>query len=566
MAGGKETPRQKMIGMMYLVLTALLALNVSKSIIAAFVTLNDKLDASAEIIHHKSEGIYHGFDQKRAALKATKGDMKLLEKWQGKADELKAETAVIVGFILDECDAMITASEGKSWVEEKDEAGNTAKLKPLMEIGGMDNYDIPTQLFVGGNPKQPNQRGKDLIARIHEYRDKICVLMGTYEQGKKKWEFAAPSGPEGLGDALAKCNPEDTAKIRQFYEQMTIPEELPTHDAGSHTMMPWQSVTFDHAPIVAAAAMFTSIKLDIKNAESLASEYMLSKVEAPVFNFNKIEPLAFAKTGYINQGDSLTLNVMIAAYDSTETPKIKYGVDADTVPENWKEIQGSIPLSGASPGAHKVKGQIGVKEKGEIAWKPWEFTYNVGQPMGVVAQPEMRILYWGYNNVVEGTASGYDPSQIQLSGSGCSLSAKGNGQYIAKVSRGTRTAKISVTAEGANLGSFDFECRPMPKPEVTFGGAGMGGSLPYANAKATGNVRVAYDESVPLKGVKFDVLRGSVWVQGLMGTGGITSGGRLDGKAQSMIKQAKGKQVTVQVDVRGPDGVTSKRGASFTVK
>lgn len=95
MAGGKETPRQKMIGMMYLVLTALLALNVSKQIVAAFVTLNDKLDASATIINKKNEDTHAEFDKKRAALVATKGDMKLLEMWQGKATELKKETTLI---------------------------------------------------------------------------------------------------------------------------------------------------------------------------------------------------------------------------------------------------------------------------------------------------------------------------------------------------------------------------------------------------------------------------------------------------------------------------------------
>ena len=548
MAGGKETPRQKMIGMMYLVLTALLALNVSKQIIAAFVTLNNKLETSAEIIDNKSEANYGGFDQKAAALKATKGDTKLLDYWQKNAEELKSETAAIVGFILGECDAMIEESEGESWVEEKDEAGNIIKLRPLMEIGGMDNYDIPTHMFVGGNPESPNERGQTIVKKIHEYRDKVCSLMGTYNLGKKSFVFTPPSDPSGLSAALAKCNPEDTAKIAQFYKQVTIPDELPAHEEG---MMPWLSVTFDHAPIVAAAAMFTSVKLDIKNAESMASEYMLSKVEAPVFNFNKIEPLPFASTGYINQGDSLALSVMIAAYDSNEVSKIRYGVDADTAnTENWKEITGKIDLDGSSAGAHKVKGTIGVKEKGEISWKPWEFTYNVGQPMGVVAQPEMRILYWGYDNVVEGTASGYDPSQIQLSGSGCSLSAKGGGkgQYIAKVSRGTRTAKISVSAAGANLGAFEFECRPMPNAEVTFGGAHMGESLPYANAKATSNIRVAFDPSVPLKGVTFSVLRGNVYVSGLAGSGGISAGGQLDGKAKSMINQAKGKQVTIVCD------------------
>ena len=64
MAGGKETPRQKMIGMMYLVLTALLALNVSKEVIAAFVRINDKIDSSSQIIHQNSDNIYHLFDQK----------------------------------------------------------------------------------------------------------------------------------------------------------------------------------------------------------------------------------------------------------------------------------------------------------------------------------------------------------------------------------------------------------------------------------------------------------------------------------------------------------------------
>ncbi len=569
MSGGKETPRQKMIGMMYLVLTALLALNVSKQIVAAFVTLNDKLDASAEIINNKNEHTYFGFDQKRAALVATKGDMKLLELWEGKSHELKAETAIIVGYLLNECNDMIKMAEGVDWVEEKDEAGNITKLKPLMEINGMDNYDIPTNLFVGGNPSSPNQRGLDIRIRVHEYRNKVCGMMGTYKSGKNNWTFEAPEDASGLESAFKTANPEDTAKIAAYYHSLSLPEELEAHGQEKH--MPWPSVMFDHAPIVAAAAMFTSLKLDIKNAESMASEYMLSKVEAPVFNFNKIEPLAFAKTGYINQGDSLDLNVMIAAYDSTEKSKIKYGVDADTLPEKWIESTGTIGLYGSSPGLHKVKGQIGVKEKGEISWKNWEFNYTVGQPMGVVAQPEMRILYWGYNNVVEGTASGFDPSMVTLSGSGCSLSSKGNGQYIAKVSRGTRTAKISVSGRKADgtsvsLGAFDFECRPMPNATVYFGKTEMGGTAKYQAAKNQSGIRVGYDPSVPLKGVKFTISKGVVKVDGIAGTGKVNAGGKFDSKAKSLLKQSKGKGVTIIVDYKGPDGVGKKAGISFTVK
>src|SRR5690554_6645704 len=102
MAGGKETPRQKMIGMMYLVLTALLALNVSKEIIAAFVTINDKLEASGEVIYDATGNVYGAFDRKRAAIQAEKGDTKVIDLWQGKAENLNRRTKEIVHYILSE--------------------------------------------------------------------------------------------------------------------------------------------------------------------------------------------------------------------------------------------------------------------------------------------------------------------------------------------------------------------------------------------------------------------------------------------------------------------------------
>ena len=100
MAGGKETPRQKMIGMMYLVLTALLALNVTKEVVNAFVTINDKLDASASIINDKVQDDYNTFEQKKMSILAKKGDMQLYTVWKDKADVLGDEANKLVGFLL----------------------------------------------------------------------------------------------------------------------------------------------------------------------------------------------------------------------------------------------------------------------------------------------------------------------------------------------------------------------------------------------------------------------------------------------------------------------------------
>jgi gliding motility-associated protein GldM len=189
MAGGKETPRQKMIGMMYLVLTALLALNVSKQIVAAFITLNDKIDRSATSLDTRIDATYTLFDQKGATLRAEQSDLRIFELWNSKAENLKKSSSELVSFLLSECNEMIKVAEGKDWIEMKDESGNITKLKSLDEIENMDDYDIPTNMFVGGNPSAPNGRGVEIVTRIHQFRNEVANAMGTYYDGDNLGSF-----------------------------------------------------------------------------------------------------------------------------------------------------------------------------------------------------------------------------------------------------------------------------------------------------------------------------------------------------------------------------------------
>jgi hypothetical protein len=567
MAGGKETPRQKMIGMMYLVLTALLALNVSKEIIRAFVTINDKLDASGEIVKQSSGATYQLFQGKKAALVAQKSDTKMIDFWMAKADQLKARTNTTIHYILSESNEMIKEAEGGTdWVAKKDDNGNIRELKPLLDISAMDNYDIPTNRFIGGNPMKPIKKGTDILDSIHAYRDYVVGLMANYKVGNKEWSFTPPSDPSELETALLTANPEDTAKIKQFYEAMTLPAEVEVKEAGQTKNMPWPSVMFDHAPIVAACAMLTSLKVDVLNAESVAAEFMVSKVEAPVFTFNKIEPLAFARTGYINAGDSLDLSVMIAAYDSTEIPKIRYGINADTVPENWKEITGKIGLPGSTAGEYKVKGQIGVKEKGEVVWKNWDFRYTVGKPSGAVSLPEMNVLYRGYNNKLVGAVSGY--TGYKLSGSNVSLSKSGE-FWIGKPG-GAKTATVNIAGiaedgSSANVGKFEFRVQNLPAPSVYLGALEDGQEAPGGTIRAQTRLFAKYPPEIPLNAT-FSVVSWEVSVAGAPRPE-KGSGSSLSPKALSLIKQAqRGATITFMTVVKGPDGKNRKKSAAFKVK
>lgn len=577
MSGGKETPRQKMIGMMYLVLTALLALNVSKQVIGAFITLNDKVDVSTQAIQIKNSGIYEGFQQKLLALQTTGGNTKAIKKWQSTALKVKEQADYSADFLIQSANEMIKEAEGgKDWINHREDIKLEDKvyanaLLPLSTIQNYDNYDIPTNMFVGGDLHHPNKNGSLIRETLITYRNQICELVGNYNIGNKTYQFKAPNTISDLTKAFGSStvNPEDTAKIRHIYNILSYPEEVINRDGEK---VPWVSAMFDHSPIVAAVAMFTALKSDVRNAEAIAIEHMLAKVDAPTFKFNKIEPMAFAPSTYLNVGDSIPLIVKIAAYDSTDHNKITYGFDADTTnPNNWNKTEGVIGIKAAKPGKHKIKGNIYVQQKGELVAKPWEFDYTVGTPMGVVSQPKMRVLYWGYNNIVEGTASGFASDMVKLKGTNCRLIPQGNGQYKVIVNRGVRNATISVIGQKddgttVNLGSFPYVCKPTPNAVISLNGIKNGDVVSYQKARNATRVNGLTDPSVSLTDLKYVIKKGTLKVDGLPGIGKILNNGILDARAKQLLKMSKGKNVIVNVDYTPPEGGTKKSGINFKVK
>ena len=557
MAHKKETPRQKMIGMMYLVLMALLALNVSKEVVAAFVTINDKIDASNEIISLKSDETYHQFEQKKVGLIATQSSLKEFDIWHSKALDVEKMTDELVNYIMSESNAMIATAEGEDWVASRKSNGHIEKLKPLIDIKNMDNYDIPTNIFVGTNPTTPNERGVALQSRINAYRDSVCMLMGNISYGGRTYSFSPPSNPEELDEALQTTLPEDRHTIKQVYQSLTIPAALKSYSQDKD-FLPWASVMFDHAPIVAAASLLNALKLDVKNSEAEVANFFLRKVEAPAFIFNKIQPLPFASSRYINSGDSLLLNVMIAAYDSTAKTVIRYGIDADTLETNWQETTGAIRIKG-SVGHHKIKGAIGVEERGQIKWKPWSYMYSVNKPLGVISQPEMRVLYRGYDNIIEATASGYPSESIQLSGSGCRISRSSGQKYKVTVNRGVRTASINMYAikeDGSreNLGSYDYKIKPLPRAVVFLGNIKTGDTPSHGTTKSQRITSIRFPNDVLLRQVPLHIVSGKVTADGVMKKGKVKPGGRLDSDAISVLKMAKGKTIRIRLKYKDPSG------------
>ena len=378
-----------------------------------------------------------------------------------------------------------------------------------------------------------------------------------------------------------KLDPKDAETVKNIYVRMRLPKKVLNHGEE----YPWIFGQFDHAPIVAATAVMTSVRSDILQVQTLASQLVASRVKVQSFNFNKIDPLAFSATSYINQGDSLGLKVMIAAYDSSEAMELKYWVDDSTQmtkSESDQDIQSmqtfkgkagqSVKISG-SVGDHELTGFIAVKEKGVKKWKPWKFNYSVGAPNAAISAADLQVLYMNWSNKIKVSASGYKPEAIRLSGRGCSVSGPDSkGFYIAKVS-GTKakTAKLVVSAiddngKNVELANETFRIFPLPKPTAYFANK-SGGRLKKVNATSYSSITAKLGES-PLD-VPYQVVSFSMYTtkNGSPITYKSTNN-RLTGLMKAAIKKIpKGGNLTfTMVKVKGPGGKISQLDGGIVIK
>ncbi len=577
MAGGKETPRQKMIGMMYLVLTALLALNVSKSILDAFVAIEENIQISNENEYQR------GFE-KKSQLAETAQDKSVPEA-QKKAmhylkivediDKMTAERIKLIDDIkieiLTACGEDVKTIGGPESIIFK-AYSNADPLRPtrmhLEHVAGKDKYDEAMSIMIGEDIKNPNPSGTGmkLWKSYNDYRAELTEkIAGSWmaEKGKKKYSFKAPAintfkDFKDLNDQIEKSmknvNQEDKEAIKKIYASLTKQEKSKVHEIdGVH----WIGKTFDHSPSVAAIASLSSMQKEILTARADAIALIRSRVGGGEYSFNKIMALAYGPE-LANSGDEITVEVLMAAFDTDRQPEVT--VQGATVSET-KDGKGIIRTK-ASGGAEMVlKGTVTIRNKfGIPKTENWEKVIKIMKPSGTVSLPELRVLYIGYENKIEGVASGYD--QTVLSGQGVNLTKTGQ-TWVGRVSGG-KTAKItvsgksSVTNKTVSLGTIEFRVMRLPDPEIYWGAAKNGDK----GSKAESRLFVKYAPEIPLN-AKWTMINWECQVPGAVGAPPKGSGNDIS-SALGLIKQVKpGNNVSFICTVVGPDGIQRKRGATF---
>jgi hypothetical protein len=581
MAGGKETPRQKMIGMMYLVLTALLALNVSKSILDAFVAIEENIQIANENEYQRGQEKY--FDLKEVSEDKSQKDLmekaKKLMVTLNKIDEITAKRVKLIDDIkleiLKACGEDITSVGTPESIVIR--AYSTKEpLKPtrmnLDKVNGKDKYDDPMRIMgIDKDIKRPTGQGAELWKSYNDYRTELTELIAgsvIVEKGQKAFFYKAPAINEfkdfkDLGQKIDKSieasnvNMDDKEAIKTIYQSLTKQEVWEVHGMkGVH----WIGKTFDHSPSVAALASLSSMQKEILTARANAVSLIRSRVGGGEYSFNKIMALAYGPE-LANNGDEIEVQVLMAAFDSDKQPEVT--VNGGSVSET-RDGKGYIRMKASGASEMRLTGQITIKNKSGIPkTMDWEKTIKIMKPQGTVSLPEMNVLYIGYDNKVEAVASGYD--QTLVSGQGVNLIKSGNG-WIGKPSPGktatiTVQGKSSVTNKTVSLGSFPFRVMRLPDPSLYWGAAKDG----EKGSRSETRLFAKYPPEIPLN-ASFTIKSWELSIPGAPGAPPRGTGNTLDGSAISLLKQAKpGAVIGFMTTVVGPDGIVRKKGGAFTL-
>lgn len=493
MAGGNETPRQKMIGMMYLVLTAMLALNVSKEIINAFVTQDNQM-----LVNNNNlvEGI-NGFMAKFNFMALDPTAKSSYKKWQPKVASVNEMSNNLDDYLLDNLNQMMEESEQqKDWFVKSKETQYTT-WTPIETINKKEDYDIATRLFGGEKESKGYKKGGEIKEKLMELRDSLLLTMGNYSERGKEFIIMQEwlKDDELLERELTKSQHPDKLKLLSIYKTLSQPEKLTNHDSEED----WQIVKFDHQPIVGAIGVFTEFRNQIRMAQQKALELTLSKMAQPILKINKIEPQLIANKSYLNQGETMDVRVGIIAYDSTATYPIKYRIGGREV----SSLTNDFTLKASSVGQQSVNGSLVLDLADGPREFPWTFDYTVGKPMGTISSPEYNVLYAGYDNVIEASISGYSSTDVKVSCNGCSSFLRKGNQYVAKVSGNSKDVEIKASAKGT-VTVRKYRVYAKPKPVLTFAGKEFG-NIKLGLIKQGNKLVINIPRSSPLN-IKYEIV------------------------------------------------------------
>ena len=509
MSGAKncpETPRQKMIGMMYLVLTAMLALNVSTDILNGFTLVDKSLHSSISASDTRTEKLYRDFQT------ANMENPEKTQEWFNKAVEVQHRADSLFDFIQDFKEHIAILADGKKKVEARRAAGED----PTINIEGNSNLDVTAQYaIVEGHGAEL----KKMIAYYRDYADSIV---------------------------------ENDFELRNSIKQTLATERgYNSHEKDS---CDWEVAIFEGMPVGASITILTKIQNDVRSTESEIIQYLMEQTDAGDLRVNKLNAYVIPNSNYVIRGGKYTAQIILAAIDSTQRPE--YYVNGQRIND-----LGLYEVAATGVGIKKYSGWIAYQNpaSGEVENLPFQSEYSVGEPSVTISNNDLNIMYRGYDNKFSISVPGVSNDKVKVNVSGASAHQSG-GLWIIKPSDGVKKVTISVSAEVdgrmQSMGSKEYRVKGLPKPGAYF----RSGENEYSDGNISRGALLNPDARViasygpdGLLDLPFQVTSFKVNINGVLTE---ARGTRFTQDQRDRLSKLKMGAIVVITDIRaqGPDG------------
>ena len=399
------SPRQKMINLMYVVLMAMLALNVSSDVLNGFSLVSDGLSQSTQSATQVNEGIYKTFEQQ---MKANPEKVRV---WYQKAQKVRGMSDSLYNLAQELKVAIVKKSDGN----EGD----------VNNIRNREDLEASTQVMLAPG----SGRGSELYDAINNYREQVVRMV--------------------------------TDKQQRQVISASLSTEVPTKvtTLGKN----WQEYMFENMPTAAAVTLLTKLQSDVRYAEGEVLHGLINNVDVKDIRVNQLNAYVIPSSQTVVQGGRFSAQIIMAAVDTTRRPTIYVGG------QRISGDRGVYETVCSRTGDFTLNGYIEMLNgSGETVRRDFQQKYTVVAPSATVSADIMNVLYAGYENPMSVSVPGVATNKLRVSMTGGSLIPKGDGKYIAKPTEVGGQAVITVSAENEGriqeMGKFNFRVRKLPDP------------------------------------------------------------------------------------------------------
>lgn len=490
MAGGKLTPRQKMINLMYLVFIAMLALNMSKEVLSAFGILNNKIAETNGIANTRNDLTFQQLAQKASEQPGVFGEKK------AKVEKIRALSKDFYTYLED-----IKTTITKEYKPDAD--GN-------LPFESMDKGDVIDEMFFKGD--KPSKKGQEFLDKIKNYVSQLRQIGGS---------------------AIAES---EMKKI----ERRFATEPVKSKSAG--TTLSWLDYNYKGFPLIASVTKLTQLQSDIKTTEGDIMAGMFQSDLTAMASLTKYQPIVVPEKTAFFQGEAVKGKIILGKFDPDLVAK---SVIVNGTSVKAEAGQANFSFGAGAVGEHEITGTFNFDENGKVVSLPIKGNYVVvPKPNSAnISADKMNVVYRGLPNPMTVSFAGISDNNVNASAPGLAK-ATGVGKYNLSPGSGTEVTVVATgkLPDGTSVSDKKiFRIKNIPAPLGAIGGAA--GMQKGAKTRLEASTVTAVLPDF-LYDLQFQVTQFVLKVPGQASI--VVNGNKLDGRCKAALARAKaGDQVTI---------------------